>query len=732
MKIIIIVLTYSFLLVGPGGAFANSLSDECLKLVNRETTSTPDADNVLESKPDIEGIASAIINTRNPDTKLSPSHWGHPGYENLAFLYDKTVDALILKAAGRQKEAEEILDYIVGRFEIPVKEVAEGSDTNSIYGILKIIRSGDRVLKSPINSIDISSKKKQGSGVLEFWTTPGPLSFLIFALLQVDENKYKDAAVELGEVLSSMQDGAGGIRDGDRAPGKVHTEPHMDGYGAFLMLYDATGDGIWKERADKAYDWFEKNVYHPEEGAISQGLWEDGLNDIFAEDVYAWTMAGPAGDRIPIPVLKNLTENMLSKSLAKITLTLPDASVKTVILVDFTDSKDPRVISARGGFHPMGSIEWTGGAILALQKNAVRLWRAGDKKEAVRYKAIAESLLIQSFKCFYEVEAVKGTITFYASGQGYEVAPFGSIRSGFSEGWVTPSFLARTADGQNIIKGGSSVGAWPVLPYLGLNPFVLADEYKKYYDDIPVEKKDMTDAFDFINIASDKHRFNEVMCRRAPESPSQIVEPAVFIREMWRAIINAERGIPCEGGKNCYEEAMRWAGKVVSDPVWIELAKRDNGIKASEFKGIINYKWGEAYKENTHPVHQAIARYPMLNEVGCAMWGLARANFELGRTDEAKYWMGRIIDEVPLHQIAAVQEDFEFKGDRTIIGYWNSIVSWETNPDNNARTGAIAVLYKEVLASKGIQSALPNTVELMSGSEEPLAKEVGGGGSENQ
>ena len=104
MKILIIVLTYSFLLVGPGGAFANSLSDECLKLVNRETASTPDADNILEGKPDVEGIASAIINTRNPDTKLSPSHWGHPGYENLAFLYDETVDALILKAAGRQKE----------------------------------------------------------------------------------------------------------------------------------------------------------------------------------------------------------------------------------------------------------------------------------------------------------------------------------------------------------------------------------------------------------------------------------------------------------------------------------------------------------------------------------------------------------------------------------------------------------------------------------------------------
>lgn len=330
-------------------------------------------------------------------------------------------------------------------------------------------------------------------------------------------------------------------------------------------------------------------------------------------------------------------------------------------------------------------------------------------------------------KCFYKIEGVEGKMTFYASGQGYEVAPFGSVRSGFSEGWVTPSFLAKAGDDKTIIKGGSSVGAWPVLPYLGLNPFILGDDYKKVYDKIPVTKKDLTSAFNIIDKISDERPMNEILCKRAPQPPTQIIEPVVFIREMWRAMINAELGKACAGGKNCYEEVIEWAGKVVSDPNWVQLAKRDNSIKDSEFHGLINYKWGQAYKENTHPAHQAISRYPILNEMGCAMWGLATANFELGRFDESKYWMGRMIDEVPLHQIAVTQEEFDAKGERTIIGYWNAIVSWETNPDNNLRTGKMAKLYREVLAQKGIKSALPDIVDLMGGQEEPLAKDMGRG-----
>lgn len=729
------LLLASLIMIISYTAHAAVQEDVCVTLIDGkpdDLSGTRDAEIGAQIKPDIDGMVNAIINTRNPDTKLSASHWGHPGYENLAFLYDKAVDALALKAAGHQKEAEDILDYINGRLSIPLSEAVRGADTNNIYGIIKLLNSDGKILKSPINSINISSNRRQGSGVLEFWTTPGPLAFLIFSMLAVNEEKYKETSIQLGEALASMQDSSGGVRDGDRAIDKVHTEPHMDAFSAFLMLYQVTGDSVWKTRADNAYRWFEKNVYHPKDGIIDQGLWAGRRSDIFAEDAYAWTMAGPAGDRIPVAILKRLTDTMLKNSLSRITLLLPDGSTRTVTLVDFSDPDDQRVISARGGFHPMGSVEWTGGAVLALQKNAVRLWDSGDKAAARHYKAMAEYLFAQSMKCFYKVDDIDGVMTFYATGQGYEVAPFGSVRSGFSEGWVTPSFLAKTADGEKVIQGGSSVGIWPLLPYLGVNPFILRDGYKKIYDKIPVSGKDRVAAFQFIDKIAGEHPMNEVMCKRALQPPTQIIEPVVFVKEMWRAIVNAEQGRRCEGEKNCYETAIKWASKVVSDPTWVKLAKRDNAFKDTEFHGLINYKWGQGYIENSHPAHRAIFRYPLLNEMGCAMWGLATANFELGNFDSAKYWMGRIIDDVPLHQIAVIREGFDAPGEHTIIGFWNAIVSWETNPDNNPRTGKIAKLYREVLAERGLSSAMPNTVDLIGGDKEPVGSGLALGGHEDR
>lgn len=695
--------------------WADKNTDVCSYLVEDKLVNiqgSRDEDIAGEKSPDIEAIINGIINSRNPHTNLSPSHLGHPGYEHLAFLYDKTVDALILKAAGRQKEAEAILDYFVRCFNISVPKAITLADTNNIYGIIKLIKYDGKVSKSFINSINIDSERENGRGILEFWTTPGPMAFLILTMMNVNDRKYKDTAVEIGSILANMQDDRGGMRDGDRAPDRVHTEPHMDVYDAFLALYKVTGDNAWKIRADNAYKWFEKNVYHPESGVIDQGLWSGSRSDIFAEDVYSWTMAGPAGDRMSAEVLKRLTENMLKQSLVKVTLTLPDGAVKTVILVDFSNPKDERVMSARGGFHPLGSVEWTGGAILALEKNAVRFWNSGDTAAAKQYKAMAEILFTQTMKCFYRIDALDGKITFYATGQGYEVAPFGSIKSGFSSGWMTPSFLAMTYDGEKVIKGGSSVGAWPILPYLGLNPFILGDGYKKIYDKIPLTKEDRISAFDFIDNIASGHYFNEVMCKRTSEPPTQIIEPVVFNIQMWLAIKSAEAGKSCGKDRSCYQDAIKWAQKIVSDPVWVKLAKRDNAVKMAEHHGIIAYPWGMAYKENTHPIHRAIGRYPLLNEVGCAMWGLARSNFELGNYDQTKYWMGRIIDDVPLHQIAATQEEVDAPGEHVIIGYWNALVSWEANPGGDLRTGKMSDLYREVLAEKGLSRAMPDTVEL--------------------
>lgn len=681
-------------------------------------TSLCSAEDEKKRDFNVEDIVASLTTLRDPYTKLSPSHWDHPGYEDLAFTYDKAVDALIFKASYHQKEAEEVLDYFADKLNIPTDEIASSLDTNGIYGVLKLVNKKDPLqgsLKTIINSVDITCATRQGRGELEFWTTPGPLSFLIFAFLQVNTQKYLDKAVMLGEVLLTMQNDDGGIRDGDRAPERVHTEPHMDGYDAFLMLYKVTNDEKWKKAAESAYSWFENNVFHPDEGTIDQGMWRDEPSTIFAEDAYSWVMAGPAGDKISLDVLKKLISIVLSQSLVKITLTVPEETSRTIVLCDFSNSQDPRVKNVRGGFHPLGSVEWTGGAILALQKNAVRFYNANDIKGAVFYKALAQILLAETMKCFYFVDTAKGQMSFYATGQGIEVAPFGSVKSGYSEGWKTPFFYAATKSGKPIIEGGSSVGAWPLLPYLGLNPFILDDNYKETYDKIALTQEDLNLAQSFIDdIVKDK-TFNEPCIMEIPQPGTQIIEPARFNIQMWQALEgggNTDKTDKFATSQSYYKEAIKWANETVSNPVWVEYAHRDNLLKKAEVGGIIAYPWGVSFPNNDSPLHRAILRYPLLNEVALAMWGLAVSYYKLGDKNKSKFWIDRIIDEVPLHQIAATKEGLKSEKGGTIIGYWNALVSWEDNPGGDKLDEEMGELYREVLREYGLSSAKPDVIPL--------------------
>jgi len=660
-------------------------------------------------------IGEAIIALRNPHTKLSPSHWGHPGYENLAFLYDKAIDALILNALGYAQEAQDILDYFAARLRIPIQEIRLRADINGVYGILKLYRAGEQArveTKALLNAFDITSVRKQGKGSLEFCTTPGPISFLIFAMLGVDSDKYRLEASTLGEVLLAMQDEEGGVRDGDRDFDKIHTEPHIDAYAAFRMLYEVTGEEIWQQAAEKAWGWFERNVYQPQKGIIDQGVWYGERNKIFAEDVYSWTMASPAGDRIPLFVLKKLTETMLSESLVEITLSLPDGRRPTVILVDFSNSEDQRVEDVRGGFYPMGSVEWSAGCVLALKKNAVRFWQGGQEITARFYKALAEYLQQEIIKCFYSLNEVRGRMTFYATAQGVEVGPFGSIEQGGASGWKTPFFYVRTPQGKVALKGGSAIGGWVVFPALGVNPFILNDRFLGIYKCIPSTPEDERKAYKFLRERVSSRTISEEIPTAAPSRATQIVEPGVFNYQMWKAFSYAyaarERGNYALA-KAYFREAIEWAERTISDSHWFSMAKRDNRLKEKEMGGIISYPWGQTYPENDHPLHYAILRYPFLNEVAVAMWGMATAHFELGDRAKAKYWMIRIMEDVPLHQIADIV-GIESDTPGMIRGYWNALVSWENNSSTQKRSRGISNLYQEILKEKGISSARPEFI----------------------
>ena len=630
----------------------------------------------------IKQIVLGIEGLRDPDTGISPSHYGHPGYEQLKFTYDAAVDAIILAANGKQKEAEKILDYFADRLRIPVADLKRKRDAGNIYGIVKLMEyKGVYNLKGLINAINYTSTKPQGRGWMEFYTTPGPMAIMGKAFLFVNRDKYQDVAVMMGNALRSMQRNDGGITDGDREPPTVNTEPHMDAYSYFLDLEKVTGDPQWGVYALSAYNYFRNHLCDSEAGVIFKGADANGVIMTHATDAYSWTMMGQAGDEMSLEELERYTNTMLSKSLTKVTLELPDGKEKTLILVDFTDPRSKEAIDLRGGFHPMGSEEWVGGVIGALQKNAVRFWQRGDQNKARFYAALANELVGNSLNGFYEIPGLQGMLTFYATGQNIETG----------HKWKTPYFYVKEKD--RTIRGGTPVGAWPVLPLAGVNLFILDDKYMEVFDKIRPDKIYIEAAKEFIAKTVIKRSFREKVPTEVEESATYIHEPWYFNDKAWKRFLRGD-----------YKGSIKWAKKVLNNETWIRQARGQQKQKENEIKGLVLYEWGDSPESRQAEV-TAIGRYPLLNDVGAAMWIMAASHFELSKLKkghkknlkEAKKWMRRIIKEVSLHQIFA--EDGP--------GYWNALKSWETNQDV-LRDRQMGILYREILGEINLRAvALP-------------------------
>ena len=633
-----------------------------------------------------EDFAQTIIQLTNPVTGIPPSHAGHPGFEHLTFLYDVCVNAMMLKMTGHQQEAERIMDYFATRLTLSPELIKAEVDSNNVLGVLKVLTPDAKTL-GLVNAFDLSAQQDLGRGQLEFLTTPGPISFVIMAFLQVNREKYLPRAIQLGHAILSMQRPDGGIYDGDRSFGKVHTEPHLDSANALYQLYILTHDEDWKIAADKAVAWFKLNALRADLGQIYQGVWENGPSTVFATDVYSWTMAGIVGDLLPLDQLERITDTMLKKCLARITVELPGSKTETMVMADFSDSRDEEIRTKRGGFHPLGSPEWSGGVILALQKNAVRFWKMDERAKAREYKAMAEYLLNEVLKSSYRAH---GMLMFsYATGQGIEVG----------HGWKTPYFYVQ--DPKHYIEGGSLVGGWPMMPMKGFNPFILNDPYWETYNKIDLINSDRTKAFKYIDNIVSTHQFKEPSVTRVIDKRTQIIEPSNFNNTAWKLF---------NQGK--YQEAIYWATMVIKDSRWVELAKVEQRLKTQRVGGIIHYPWGRTYKNNESPLHLEIWKYPMLNEVATAMWLLASCNYELGNKEEATYWAKRIITEVPDHQIAHMIKNPDTGKNDLIDGYWNAITSWVNNPSNSARDQA----FDKLLIDKGINATAP-TVVLMGPSQ---------------
>ena len=161
-------------------------------------------------------------------------------------------------------------------------------------------------------------------------------------------------------------------------------------------------------------------------------------------------------------------------------------------------------------------------------------------------------------------------------------------------------------------------------------------------------------------------------------------------------------------GKAYLKESIRWARLVVADQNWIRQAYNQNRQKAKKYGGIIWYPWGFKKLNNNLLLHRDILRYPLLNEVGASMWGLANAYNILGQKQRAKYWIRRIIREIPLHQIPVMDN----KNKDQIIGYWNALSSWEMSNASNMLENGIKKLYLQVLKESGRSNLKLKTVYL--------------------
>lgn len=658
-------------------------------------------------------VIDGILGMRNQKTRLVPSHWGQPGFERLGFLYDNSVAAMVLYSAGKKQEAEDILDYFVAKLRVPKAWIEANEDCNDLFGIVKLIRvDRDRTLKTLINTVDIERENLMGKGIAEYATSPGPVSFFVLSLLKVNPQKYLNDAVALGNVLLYFQNHDGGVLDGDRDVGRVYTDPHVVALAAFQMLYDITLDLKWKNAADRARKWFFGKVYESSSGRIFQG-WHQGIpNRVFAEDCYALTMAGPLGDALSTAEIRKITELWLGKCLTSVTLRLPDGNVRTLLLADFADPADNLIIRLRGGFHPMGSPEWTGGAILALQKNAVRMWKAGDKETARFYKSVAEVLTENVFQSYYRVPGLNGKITFYATGQMIDVGPFRIGGDQEQKGWYTPVYHVVTPSGPGSVRGGSVVGVWPMLPFYGVNPLVLNDDYLSVYRVIDMPDEIWIKTAQYLKMAVTNRSYTELLLKENPWPEAHMMEPNQFNARMWDSLKTADKyrdKNEREKAREYYAGAISWSQEVLKDQNVVDLARKENRLKKEEMGGIIWYPWGKTFANNEGELLNQVLRYPLLNEVAASMYGIIAANYELGDTNEVRRYMEILLDDYPLHQIAAIEEDrLEVKG--LISGFWNALQSWEDSPQYQTREGDLGKIYWEILGKRKLKTAKPEVM----------------------
>ena len=643
---------------------------------------------------EVEESARALLAFINNSTGLPVSHIGQSQMKDWVFTYDAAVAAMALYAAGYKKQAERITDYFVQHYRNSSVDIVQGTvEANDTVCSIKSPYNG-QVVNGFFTAVSASDNSRSGAA-REWKSGPGPIAFLIKAMIMINKDGYKDVIKGLAEFLSGIQAPDGGFVRGVVAEERglvfnnfTDTEPHLDAMHALIEVYQITSDLKYKNAAAKAYRRALDTVVRLREGNISQGISANGQkNFIHATDVYTW--GGPmllsAGVELglmseknfSLDMIRNLVTHFEDQSLVKVTYERSDGAEVTVTGTDFTDPSSDRVISMRKEYHPQVSAEWSRGAENMYKALAVIAARQAqqDRPDAQEWKDYSIVLKAKGVAQGKEVSKMGFLRAVSIDGRSVRARFFSyatGLRVPTGHGWNTPDWNSK--DGPAAQGPASNTGsAWTILNGMGINLFGFSDRNLT---------RELADIYDL-----------------PAETGSRLLAEAVKskpYRETGAKKFNAEEAIGWTSqdvmvqGFKAYEAGdYQKAIRVIEERIgaWEPAARTQQNDKMSKVGGIIATQWGSVGSDD--PALKYIYKHwPLLNEVGAMKWILTASNFQLGRKSEAKRHMRDIIK---LYSLAQVHDPYQ-------RGIWYPIRSFERAESGKQVDRQLQQLYEEVIS----------------------------------
>jgi hypothetical protein len=237
----------------------------------------------------------------------------------VAFLYDNATAAIALVGCGQPRRAARIGDAILAALD---------HDRFWHDGRLRNAYAAGSITEFPVRLggwWDAAQNRWLEDGY-QVSSDSGNAAWAILALMAIDrggqDHRYRDGALRIGAWVAERADsrGPGGYGGGFSGwePNPVavlwkSTEHNTDLAAAFTLLFTATGDPVWRERAKRAAD-FVAAVWDEGCRCFATGIIEDGVthSPLLALDAELWPlMAVPGMNTSHGPAVLNTVNDRL-------------------------------------------------------------------------------------------------------------------------------------------------------------------------------------------------------------------------------------------------------------------------------------------------------------------------------------------------------------------------------------------------------------------------------------